>query len=112
MRIILLIAIILGSATAEAGEYTAAQKEGCHTIMAKANEMMDRIETVRGGIPYNFYIDRAIWANETSQQKNELIIALSTCKHVIYGESVIHIKDSRTGKELGKMDAFGPVIYK
>jgi len=112
MRNILLIIIFLASTTAEAGEYTAAQEEGCRTIMANADELMERIETVRGGIPYNFYINRASWVDKTSQEKEQLITALSTCKHVIYGESVIHIKDSRTGSELGKMGVFGPVIYK
>jgi hypothetical protein len=93
-------------------EPTPRQKEACQTILRDAERLMDRVETVRGGIPYNYYVDRAWWNSKSLHDKESLITAISTCKGAIYGERVIHIYDSGSGEELGRMSFTGPTVYK
>ena len=73
---------------------------------------MMRVEDVRGGIPYNFYIDPLFWAKLIIQAKEKLIMALSTAKKTIYGEQMVHILDGYSGQELGRTGITGPIIYK
>ncbi len=95
-----------------AGEATSEQRESCQTILKNTAKLMDRVETVRGGIPYKYFVNGAWWRSKSIREKETLITAISTCKRVIYGESVIHIHDNNTGDEVGRMGITGPIIYK
>lgn len=88
------------------------QRESCQKILGDAEKLMDRVETVRGGIPYKYFVNGAWWKSKSMREKETLITAISTCKRVIYGESVIHIHDNNSGDELGRMSITGPTVYK
>lgn len=112
MKFIAVVALLLFSAPVIAAEatYSPEQISSCRKILADVRLIMDRVETVRGGIPYNFYVSPDWWAGKNVWEKKSLITAISTCKHVIHGERVVHILDSMTGRELGRTGIGGPVI--
>jgi cytochrome c-type biogenesis protein CcmH len=93
-------------------EASSKQRESCQTILRDAEKLMERVETVRGGIPYKYFVNAAWWRSKSIREKETLITAISTCKRVIYGESVIHIHDNNSGVELGRMGITGPTVYK
>ena len=80
-------------------------------------ECIDRLkntEKLMMNVKYEYmewYIDPAVWTGFTLQQKENLINSLSCCRKIVYGYSLVEIKNGYTGRKLATIGIAGPKIY-